>query len=83
VQGAQEFGIRWDGEYKALGRVIFGLVASRTRPSAVDSREKQPARELHANSPSSLFELLFVEAMLIRDAVDLARFLRDRRYDQV
>ncbi len=25
VQGEQEFGIRWDGEYEALSRLIFGL----------------------------------------------------------
>ena len=25
VQGEQEFGIRWDGEYEALSRLVFGL----------------------------------------------------------
>ena len=35
----------------------------------------EAARELHAKLSPSLFELLFVEAMPIRDAVDLARFL--------
>ena len=25
VQGEHEFGIRWDGEYEALSRLIFGL----------------------------------------------------------
>ena len=48
-------------------------MASRTRPSAGDSREKQPAS--HAKLSPSIFELLFVEAMPIRNAVDLARFL--------
>ena len=40
----------------------------------MDSLEKQPAR-LHAKLSPLLFELLFVEAMPIHDAVDLARFL--------
>lgn len=33
------------------------------------------ARDLHAKLSPALFELLFVEAIPIRDAVDLARFL--------
>ena len=33
------------------------------------------ARDLHSKLSPALFELLFVEAMPIRDAVDLARFL--------
>jgi hypothetical protein len=36
---------------------------------------REAARELHAKLSPSLFELLFVEAMPIHDAVDLARFL--------
>jgi hypothetical protein len=46
-----------------------------SRDAAVGSGlTREAARELHAKLSPSLFELLFVEAMPIRDAVDLARF---------
>ena len=61
------------GEYEALSRLIFGL-GSGFEAAAVGSG-LHAARELHAKLSPSLFELLFVEAMPIRDAVDLTRFL--------
>jgi hypothetical protein len=75
VQGEQEFGIRWDGEYEALSRLIFGLGTGFEDAAVGSGLTPEAARELHAKLSSALFELLFVEAMPIRDAVDLARFL--------
>jgi len=67
VQGEQEFGIRWDGEYEALSRLIFGL-GTGFESAAVDSGlTPDAARDLHAKLSPALFELLFVEAMPIRD----------------
>jgi hypothetical protein len=75
VQGEHEFGIRWDGEYEALSRLIFGLGTGFEDAAAASGLDPDAARELHAKLSPALFELLFVEAMPIRDAVDLARFL--------
>ena len=75
VQGEQDFGIRWDGEYEALSRLIFGLGSGFEDAAVGTGLTREAARELHAKLSPSLFELLFVEAMPIRDAVDLARFL--------
>ena len=77
VQGEHEFGIRWDGEYEALSRLIFGLGTGFEDAAAASGLTPDAARELHAKLSPALFELLFVEAMPIRDAVDLARFLVD------
>jgi hypothetical protein len=75
VQGEQDFGIRWDGEYEALSRLIFGLGTGFEDAAAGTGLTPEAARDLHAKLSPALFELLFVEAMPIRDAVDLARFL--------
>jgi len=75
VQGEQDFGIRWDGEYEALSRLIFGLGTGFEDAAAGSGLTLAAARDLHAKLSPALFELLFVEAMPIRDAVDLARFL--------
>ena len=75
VQGEQDFGIRWDGEYEALSRLIFGLGTDFEDAAVAGGLTPDAARDLHVRLAPALFELLFVEAMPIRDAVDLARFL--------
>src|SRR6516165_9469312 len=75
VQGEQEFGIRWDGEYEALSRLIFGLGTGFEEAAAKSGLSREQAADLRAKLAPELFELLFVEAMPIQDAVDLARFL--------
>ena len=78
VQAEHEFGIRWDGEYEALSRLVFGLATGFEQ--AVAGSGGLPAgqaAQLRAAIGPDLFELLFIEAMPIRDAVDLARFLVD------
>ena len=75
VQGEEEFGIRWDGEYEALSRLIFGLGTKFDEAAARSGLNREQAAELRTKLAPELFELLFVEAMPIQDAVDLARFL--------
>lgn len=60
--------------------VLFGsenefLASARSTSASGASAVRHAARDLHAKLSPALFELLFVEAMPIRDAVDLARFL--------
>ena len=75
VQGEQEFGIRWDGEYEALSRLIFGLGTKFDEAAARNGLNREQVADLRRKLAPELFELLFVEAMPIQDAVDLARFL--------
>ena len=75
VQGEQEFGIRWDGEYEALSRLIFGLGTKFEEAAAKSGLSREQVADLRGKLAPELFELLFVEAMPIQDAVDLARFL--------
>jgi hypothetical protein len=75
VQGEQDFGPRWDGEYEALDRLIFGLGTRFNEFSIKHGLSMQQAAEAREKLVPDLYELLFVEAMPIQDAVDLARFL--------
>lgn len=75
IQGEQEFGLRWDGEYEVLDRLVFGL-GSGFGTAAV--RHGVPAEQIDAlreRLVSDLYELLFIEAMPIQDAIGLARYL--------
>lgn len=75
VQNEQEFGLRWDGEYEALDRLVFGLGTRFNELSAKHGLPAEQALELREKLVPELYELLFVEAMPMRDAVDLARYL--------
>ena len=70
-----DFGLRWDGEYEALDRLIFGL-GTRFNEFAVNhGLSGHQAAELREKLVPDLYELLFIEAMPMRDAIDLARYL--------
>jgi len=71
----QEFGPRWDGEYEALDRLIFGLGTKFNEVYTKHGLSAEPAAGARAKLAPELYELLFLEAMPIHDAVDLARFL--------
>ncbi len=77
VQREHEFGIRWDGEYEALSRLVFGLATGFEQAATNAGLAPQQAAQLRAAVGPELSELLFIEAMPIRDAIDLARFLVD------
>lgn len=75
IQGEQDFGLRWDGEYEALDRLIFGL-GTRFNEFAINhGLSGQHVAELREKLVPDLYELLFIEAMPMRDAIDLARYL--------
>src|SRR6266576_4499248 len=69
VQGEQEFGIRWDGEYEALSRLIFGLGTRFEEAAEKGGLSREQAAKLREKLAPELFELLFVEAMPVQDAV--------------
>jgi hypothetical protein len=77
VQNEHEFGPRWDGEYEALDRLIFGLGTKFNEFAVNHGMSAEQAAELREKLAPDLYELLFVEAMPIQDAIDLARFLVD------
>lgn len=75
IQSEQEFGLRWDGEYEALDRLIFGLGTRFNEFAMKHGLSSGEAAELRQKLVPDLYELLFVEAMPIQDAIDLARYL--------
>lgn len=75
IQNEQEFGLRWDGEYEALDRLIFGLGTRFNECAVKHGLNSEDAANLRESLVSELYELLFVEAMPLQDAVDLARYL--------
>jgi hypothetical protein len=75
VQNEQEFGLRRDGEYEALDRLIFGLGTRFNEFAIKHGLSEQQAVELRERLVPDLYELLFVEAMPMQDAIDLARYL--------
>ena len=75
VQNEQEFGLRWDGEYEALDRLVFGLGTRFNEFAAKHGLQPEQVLELREKLVPDLYELLFVEAMPMKDAVDLARYL--------
>jgi hypothetical protein len=75
VQGENDFGPLWDGEYEALDRLIFGLGTKFNEVSAKHGMSAERAAEARTKLAPELYELLFLEAMPIHDAVELARFL--------
>ena len=75
VQNEHEFGLRWDGEYEALDRLIFGLGTRFNEFAAKHGLPAQQAAELREKLVPDLYELLFIESMPMQDAIDLARYL--------
>jgi hypothetical protein len=75
IQNEQEFGLRWDGEYEALDRLVFGLGTRFNEFVIKHGGSSQEAVELREKLVPDLYELLFIEAMPMQDAIDLARYL--------
>jgi hypothetical protein len=75
IQSEGEFGPLWNGEQEALDRLIFGLSPGFVQ-AAVDLGFPEPqATEVRNKLHSKLYAQLFVPAMPIQDAIDLARFM--------
>jgi len=77
VQTEHQFGLRWDGEYEALDRLVFGLGTRFNEFAVKHGLSVEHAMELREKLVPDLYELLFVEAMPIQDAIDLARYLAE------
>ena len=77
IQSEQQFGLRWDGEYEALDRLVFGLGTRFNEVAVKHGLSVDQAAELREKLVPDLYELLFVEAMPIQDAIDLARYLAE------
>ncbi|OWW18233.1 hypothetical protein [Noviherbaspirillum denitrificans] len=77
IQSEQQFGLRWDGEYEALDRLVFGLGTRFNEMAVKHGLAADQAAELREKLVPDLYELLFVEAMPIQDAIDLARYLAE------
>ena len=75
IQAEQEFGPLWDGEFEALDRLIFGLGTKFNEAYTEHGLSAERAADARAKLAPELYEPLFLEAMPIHDAVDLARFL--------
>ncbi|WP_151633824.1 Ntn hydrolase family protein [Noviherbaspirillum aerium] len=75
IQHEQEFGLRWDGEYEALDRLVFGLGTRFNEFAVKHGMDAEAAAALRENIVPELYELLFIEAMPMQDAIDLARYL--------
>lgn len=77
IQSENQFGLRWDGEYEALDRLVFGLGTRFNDYAVKHGLSLEQAVELREKIVPELYELLFVEAMPIEDAIDLARYLAE------
>jgi hypothetical protein len=75
IQSEQEFGLRWDGEYEALDRLVFGLGTRFNEFAVKHGMNNDEAAKLRESIVPELYELLFIEAMPMQDAIDLARYL--------
>ncbi|NEX61797.1 ubiquitin-activating E1 family protein [Noviherbaspirillum galbum] len=75
IQSEHEFGLRWDGEYEALDRLVFGLGTRFNEFAVKHGMTPDQAAALREKLVPDLYELLFVEAMPIQDAIELARYL--------
>ena len=75
LQGVDDFGPRWCGEYEALDRLILGVGTGFMQSAINQSFTKEAAIETKAKFTSDLYATLSIPAMPIQDAIDLAKFL--------
>jgi hypothetical protein len=71
------FGVRWAGETEALDRLILGVGSRFVEALEQMGVEHNAAREVHAETIGKLYAPLYLPAMPIQDAIDLAEFLAD------
>lgn len=71
------FGVRWAGETEALDRLILGLGSRFTEALEQMGVEQNAAQETHKEMIGKLHVPLYLPAMPIQDAIDLAEFLAE------
>ena len=77
VYGDDQFGVRWAGETEALDRLILGVGSRFTEALEQMGVEPNAARDTHSEMIGKLYATLYLPAMPIQDAIDLATFLAD------
>jgi hypothetical protein len=75
VQKEEDFGPRWAGDGEALDRLVLGLSSRFGELLQEQGLTGADAQDLRGKLAPALYELLFLEAMPIQDAAELARFL--------
>jgi 20S proteasome alpha/beta subunit len=75
VQDEEEFGVRWDGEYEALDRLILGTGAKFASSLSTCGLSEEQSARAKQQIGAELYESLGLPAMPIQDAIDLARYL--------
>jgi hypothetical protein len=75
IQDEGGFGPLWNGQTDALNRLIFGLGSGFVNAGVELGFSQQDVVDIQAKLQSKLYALLFLSAMPIQDAIDLARFL--------
>jgi hypothetical protein len=78
AQGAADFGPLWNGEIEALDRLLFGISGDFVK-AAVEELKLEEAVVIEARRKLTrrLYATLYMNAMPIGDAIELARFLVD------
>jgi hypothetical protein len=71
------FGVRWAGETEALDRLILGVGSRFAEALEQMGVEAEAARETKSEMIGKLYVPLYLPAMPIQDAIDLATFLAD------
>lgn len=75
VQGEQAAGVRWNGEYEVLDRLIIGRPTGFRETLVRNGITPEQAETLDDALISDAGASLFLSAMPTQDAIDLARFL--------
>lgn len=75
VQSEDEFGPRWIGEREALDRLVLGLSSRFDELLWEQGLMAAGGTDVRSRLAPALYELMFLEAMPILDAAELAQFL--------
>ncbi len=75
IQQEIDIGPRWDGEYDAMDRIIFGLGTNFVSSLVKLGHDEEEARKLKEDLFPGLVESLILPAAPIQDAIALARYM--------
>jgi hypothetical protein len=75
ILGENRGGIRWDGEYEPLNRLLLGMPNGLSGALIAAGIPEAEANAAAVEVPAHNTGLLYLDAMPIQDAIDLARWL--------
>ena len=75
VQREEDFGPRWAGDGEALDRLVLGVSSRFAGVADEQGLVATHGQDVRSGVAPALYELLFLEAMPLWDAVELAQFL--------